>query len=164
MASYTYFSNDSGLVFPVGAIMAWPSTTAPSGWAICNGASYSTANNPTLLTILGGSSTLPDLRGAFLRQVGTNGSYSGPSLRSTQADTFASHTHAINNNSHSHTYTQANFSGVNSSTSSSSRAGTVTNTNTGQATLNITIGNNSSDTDTAPYCYGINWIIKLDNI
>lgn len=163
--SYLFLSqqNDSGLEFPVGGILAWPSNTIPSGWALCDGSAFNTTNNPTLQSILGGSTTLPDLRGAFLRQTGTNGTYSGPSLRGTQADSFISHTHTISNNSHGHTFTQANFGTINDNDAQNPRGGNPTNTKTtGQASLVISIGTNSSDTETAPYCYGINWIIKLE--
>src|SRR5262245_45891851 len=49
---------------PTGAIMAFYGTTAPSGWLICDGSSFSSSNYPALATLLGGT-TLPDLRQRF---------------------------------------------------------------------------------------------------
>lgn len=46
---------------PVGAIMMWPTATAPEGWLICDGSSFSASAYPELNTLLGGT-TLPDMR------------------------------------------------------------------------------------------------------
>lgn len=51
---------------PAGIPQPWPLTTAPSGWLICNGQSFSTANYPEL-AVAYPSGVLPDLRGEFLR-------------------------------------------------------------------------------------------------
>ena len=51
---------------PVGAIIMWYSVLPPTGYLVCNGASFSNITYPQLATVLG-STTLPDLRGVFTR-------------------------------------------------------------------------------------------------
>lgn len=172
-SAYTFTKNnvdiDAGLAMPIGSIVAWVNTTAPSGWASCNGDSYNTTDNPILFNLLG-SSNLPDLRGAFLRQAGTNvgtyASYSGPSLQNYQLDSFKSHNHTINDpGTHTHDYKTPYQPEGNINASGTTR-GAKLNTTTTQTTTNtkitLNIQNNSTDVETSPYCYGVNWIIKLD--
>lgn len=69
---------------PLGTILPFGGTTAPSGWMICNGASLLRTDYAELFAIIGtafGSAdsthfNIPDLRGEFLRGAGTN-SHSG---------------------------------------------------------------------------------------
>ena len=44
----------------------WPTTTAPSGYLICDGSTYSSVTYPALFNVLG-TTTLPDFRGKFVR-------------------------------------------------------------------------------------------------
>ena len=65
-------------IMPSGTILAWPGTTAPAGFLICDGSVYSTSSYPNLAPILGstfggdGITTfaVPDLRGRTI--VGLN--------------------------------------------------------------------------------------------
>ena len=66
---------------PVGAIVPYGGTTAPSGFFICNGTELNRADYPELFAVIGtafgtpSANTkfkLPDLRGEFLRGAGTN--------------------------------------------------------------------------------------------
>ena len=66
---------------PAGSIMMWPANTIPSGWALCNGSSYSRSEYSALFSVLGttygadDNSTfkLPDMRGLFVAGRGANG-------------------------------------------------------------------------------------------
>lgn len=66
---------------PAGSIMMWPSNTIPSGWALCNGSSYSRSEYAALFSVLGitygadDNSTfkIPDMRGRFVAGKGANG-------------------------------------------------------------------------------------------
>lgn len=88
---------------PTGTIMAYIGDTAPEGWLLCNGATF--ADNSTtakLKSLLGGSTTTPDLTGMFLRGAGTRSttaligaSQGGNSLKGFQADETRTHNHAI---------------------------------------------------------------------
>jgi hypothetical protein len=51
---------------PVGTILMWPTTTAPTGYMICDGSTYDTTTYASLYTVLG-SNQLPDFRGYFMR-------------------------------------------------------------------------------------------------
>ena len=51
---------------PVGTVIQFYGTTAPTGYLACNGASFSASTYPKLRAVLG-KSALPDLRGYFVR-------------------------------------------------------------------------------------------------
>ena len=54
----------SGFMLPVGSVLPFVGENPPSGFFVCDGASFS--GMPDLAAVLGGS-TLPDLRGEFIR-------------------------------------------------------------------------------------------------
>ena len=62
-------------------------TTAPSGWLLCNGDTFLQSDYPKLYEVLGNSDTLPDLRGDFI--VGTTASVE---VKSSYGQTTHSHT------------------------------------------------------------------------
>lgn len=51
---------------PVGTPIPWPTSTAPTGWIKCNGATFTAVSYPKL-ALAYPSLTLPDLRGEFIR-------------------------------------------------------------------------------------------------
>jgi len=65
----------TGFVIPPGTIMAYGGTTAPAGWLICEGQSYSTTGTyADLFAVIqysfggsGGNFNVPDFKGRFLR-------------------------------------------------------------------------------------------------
>lgn len=71
-------------------------TSAPSGWLVCDGSTFSATDYPKLATVLG-STTLPDFRDRFPIGVGAN------ALGATGG--AATHTHSTPN--HSHTFSSA---------------------------------------------------------
>jgi len=78
---------------PIGTIVAWASSTPPTGWLECNG--QSTSGYTELAALIG--SNVPDLRGEFVRGWDNGkGTDTGRTLLSTQADEFESHNHTIN--------------------------------------------------------------------
>jgi microcystin-dependent protein len=93
----------SNMLVPAGAIMPFAMNGAPTGWLAADGASVSTSAPYDLLFAAigytyGGSGTsfnVPDLRGYFVRGVGTNsdGTVSG-TFAVKQADELKSHTHS----------------------------------------------------------------------
>jgi prepilin-type N-terminal cleavage/methylation domain-containing protein len=83
-------------VMPTGTVIAWPSSTLPAGFLLCDGSVYSTASYPNLSAILGstyggnGTTTfaVPDLRGRFV--LGQNGLTSNDgSTRVWSTDNFS---------------------------------------------------------------------------
>ena len=70
------------------------SSSAPSGWQLCNGGSASTS---ALQAIVG--SNVPDLRNKFV--VGSGSTYSYGATGGSADATLVSHSHTINNHTHS---------------------------------------------------------------
>lgn len=69
-------TGDGGNAAPVGAVVAYAGVTAPTGWLLCDGATYQRSQYPALAGVLGStgeSFTVPDLRGRFL--MGTSASH-----------------------------------------------------------------------------------------
>ena len=106
---------------PPGTIVAYGGETAPAGWLLCNGASFSRSTYPSLFTAIGtafgtASSTVfnvPDFRGRFLRGWDSatardpdranraamiTGGNTGDKVGSIQSDEFRSHAHSMNFN------------------------------------------------------------------
>lgn len=75
-----------------GTILTYAGSSAPSGWLLCNGGTFSSTEYPELYVLLGLSTTLPDLRERYLIGKGNS------------ALTLNSNTGA---NNHTHTYSYA---------------------------------------------------------
>ncbi|BDD12018.1 hypothetical protein FUAX_44500 (plasmid) [Fulvitalea axinellae] len=166
---------------PPGTIMAYiAGNTAPSGWQICDG---SAVPSGTALRNMGVTNT-PDLRGMFLRGAG-RGTYTntagsrveGPNLKSSQKDTYKSHTHSSgsletdNDGEHRHKIEGEDASGVGDSEHGDY---VLENGNTGNDDKNFYTSYNGShshditgsvgssgSTETRPVNYGVHYIIKL---
>ena len=93
---------------PIGTVMYFAASSAPTGWFECDGRILNTASFPDLFAAIGYtyggagvSFNLPDLRGEFLRgwdrssTQGARGVDSGRVFGSSQADIIKSHTHVI---------------------------------------------------------------------
>jgi microcystin-dependent protein len=101
---------------PVGAIIAFGGTTAPTGWLMCDGTGYDKVTYNILYSVIGNAFghvgtffNVPDCRGLFLRGVTGSrtglttdadsrqawyaGSNSGNNVGSNQMDEFTSHQH-----------------------------------------------------------------------
>jgi microcystin-dependent protein len=91
---------------PVGTINAYAGTVAPEGWMFCDGSTFNGSTYPELQTVLGGT-TLPDLRGVFLRGLDNGrGVDTGRTIRSFQQDATARPNNSFTTNTtgaHSHT-------------------------------------------------------------
>ena len=102
------FSQDINPNNFVGMIAPFAMATPPTGWLACDGSAVSKTTYSELFTALGanawGTDTtdnfyLPDLRGAFLRGTGSNGTvdmangndFAGPSVGSFEKDQFQGH-------------------------------------------------------------------------
>jgi microcystin-dependent protein len=93
-----------GEIVPIGTIQAYYSNTIPAGYLLCNGSTFNASEYPELNTFLGGT-TLPDLRGIFLRGAGittANGMVNGANYNATTVKAFQDsnvgwHSHQLNN-------------------------------------------------------------------
>ena len=94
---------------PVGGIIMWTGSTAPSGWALCDGLSHQKIDGS-------GSITAPDLRDRFI--VGAGGAYSITDIGGENSVTLAeaqipSHTHTTEpGGSHVHTIVNMDTDGL----------------------------------------------------
>ncbi len=78
----------------VGEVFSFVGATCPTGSLLANGSAFSGATYPDLRTILGGT-TLPDLRGEFIRGLDNGrGVDAGRTLLSSQLDAFQGHWHS----------------------------------------------------------------------
>ena len=105
-------SSTSGGV-PVGTIVAYGGSTAPSGWQICSGGTASTSELQTVL----GQTNVPDLRDKFV--MGAGSTYSRHATGGNNSKTLGtaelpSHTHqlggTVGNDTHSHTWSYTTYS------------------------------------------------------
>jgi len=176
---------------PIGSITAYTLAISPPGWLICDGTAVNRVTYAALFTVIGttfgsgdNSTTfnLPNYQGAFLRGTGTNGTYSGPALNTSQTHATQTHTHTatsvVSDPGHAHTQNTVNDdyngsggsaypSGSNPSFGPYDSAGSKTWTNINShstgVTVTTTIGNNTTYIDaneTRPYNFGVYWIIK----
>ena len=108
-------SSGTDAQLPVGTIVAYGGSSAPSGWQICNGATPVTT---ALQTLLGGAGqTVPDLRDRFI--IGAGNNYSSKDTGGSKDATLVSHSHTVSNHthsfsgsgSHSHSHTTNNYVG-----------------------------------------------------
>lgn len=62
---------ESGYIPMPGMVVMYSGSTAPTGWAICNGSTFDQIEYPQLYALLGNSNTLPDLRDRFIIGAGS---------------------------------------------------------------------------------------------
>lgn len=151
-------------MLPIGSIIPYVGTTAPTGFLVCNGASVSRTTYAALFeicstrfgTVNGSSFNIPDFRGAFMRgwdngagidpdaasRTATSfGGATGDSIGTEQADAFEAHTHSIEA-----------VGGLNSTA--------VAATST-QSTVPTSIDTDSTGgNETRPFNIAVNYIIK----
>jgi microcystin-dependent protein len=166
---------------PTGSIMPFIGTTAPEGWALCNGSPLPIT--ATVLIAMVGANA-PNLGGMFLRGVGGDGPHVGPRVREIQEDVIKSHTPSAVDSGHGHTVTDPQHNHDLTNLVSNSYSGGSTLRRDGatagysdgggfvvKASTGITIGSTSGKAniaasytganETRPVNYGVNYIIKL---
>ena len=108
LSSKAYGDN---ILAQVGMIMPYAGTTAPTGWLLCDGSTFSSTTYPQLYALLGNSTTLPSLREKYL--LGYDSATSSRAVASTNTSTH-NHTasYGANNptNATAFVTTTANFS------------------------------------------------------
>jgi microcystin-dependent protein len=190
-ASSAITVNQVSIAPPIGSITAYTLATSPPGWLICDGSPVSRTTYASLFAVIGvtfgpGNNTttfnLPNYQGAFLRGTGTNGSYSGPSLNTSQTHATQTHTHTatsvVSDPGHAHSQTTNNddynntggnnFPGSSNPSFAANDTGinkswTNINSNSTGVTVATTVGNSTTfvnANETRPYNFGVYWIIK----
>jgi microcystin-dependent protein/uncharacterized protein YjbI with pentapeptide repeats len=106
-------SDNPGFV-PAGSITAYYGSTAPSGWLLCDGKTYTVGTTyGNLYRVLNGSAgtatstfTVPDLRGKFLLGASgstyTVGSTGGESTKTLTTNELPAHIHSVTDSGHTH--------------------------------------------------------------
>lgn len=160
----TYLGLGDGSTLPVGTPIPWPTSTAPSGWIKCNGATFTAAQYPKLALAYPGL-VLPDLRGQFIRgwDDGKNID-TGRTLLSTQTDALQNITGSVNLAGTSLTQGIA-FSASGAFTTGALTESTFSasnvNNNTRSNTLNFSAANVArTATETRPVNIAFNYIVR----
>ena len=137
---------------PVGTVIWYGGSTAPTGYLKCNGDAIAngsgttqsiTANFSALYAIVGAN--LPDLRGEFIRGFDDGkGTDSGRAIRSTQAEAYKSHAHDtahdVDDPGHSHNLTvHSSDADANSYVNMSDGGSSATSSSISSATTGIDI-------------------------
>lgn len=159
---------------PTGAIMPFIGDTAPYGWALCNGDPL--PGTATELIDLLGSNNTPDLRSLFLRGAGDDSRTATASvnLKGVQGDSNRSHRHGVNINtndrgSHSHPIKVDTGGGgdqgggnMTQGYGASVLANYIVYSNSAGSHIHNVSGNTGYEgSESRPYNYGVNYIIKL---
>ena len=99
--STPYVTFATAAAVPTGAVVAWLTGTAPTGWLFCDGTSYAYNTYPALGALLGGSAggnfNVPDMRDRFLSGLSTVGTWANNS------GTIGPNSVITNNRAHTHT-------------------------------------------------------------
>lgn len=157
----------SSSLVPVGVILPFAGTNAPTGWALCDGRKLKNTDYPELYAILGrihtsltvsvDSFAVPDLRGRFVRMLDVNSGLDPDKLTRTRIDgQVGDVVGSIQNEaiaSHSHTYDKANTSIV--------PAGIVSILPGNGAQIEPASTTSSGGNETRPKNIALNFIIKL---
>lgn len=142
-------------VRPVGEITMYLGATAPDGWLVCDGGTFSSATYPKLYAHLGNSTTLPDLRSRFPVGAGTYTALKGTD-GATEANRSPAHDHASGSLT-----TGAAVGTVNREprTSGSDNAAGTGHTHNVTGRTGMNLGPNAG-TDSQFPRYGVNFIIR----
>lgn len=188
--SFNYNNVNAGT--PPGAIMATLITTDPSGWVIADGIErpyftiYDGLISLTIGSKVGATYTPPNLKGAFLRGIGTTSfnsvTYTAQTgIKTFQDNAIEQHSHPASQTPHNHTTNSETISG---NTATKFGIGMINGSNTESSGTNgndsgqmnvfnvydfsfsmvtpaITVSASVAAVETAPFCYGVNWAIKL---
>ena len=105
--STPYVTFATAAAVPTGAVVAWLTATAPTGWLFCDGTSYAYDTYPALGALLGGSAggnfNVPDMKDRFLAgKAATAGSWSNTTGTLSPSTGIAEHQHEFTGDSHSH--------------------------------------------------------------
>jgi microcystin-dependent protein len=164
---------------PAGTVIAYASSTVPSGFLECNGSNISRSTYAQLYSAIGnawgsgdGSSTfgLPDLRGEFIRGWDrTRGVDASRGFATTQSSQNQQHNHAITDPSHSHNMRGLALSGGSGSVSITLGSGqsyqigysnSISSRTSGNSSTGISI-NNQGGSESRPRNVSLMYIIKF---
>lgn len=174
LATTAFAMGAAALVMPSGAMLQWPTATAPTGFLLCTGAAVSRTIYAALFAVIGttfgagdGTTTfnLPDFDNRL--PIGAGDLYAVGATGGSKDAIVVSHTHTatVTDPTHAHTYVNGNSytGGPTSSTGGSGAASPTTYTgasaSTGISVSNATTGSSGTDANLPPYL-SVYFIIK----
>lgn len=164
-------------ILPPGTVLPFAGSSAPAGWALCDGSAVSRTTYNALFSAVGvahgygdNSTTfnLPDYRGRFLRGLDSaagrdpdsasrtamnTGGNTGNAVGAIQGHAFNSHQHGVRNNNLT---SGQGFTTLMTNQNATGTWGYVSNTDLGTPPVTPTGGN-----ETRPLNANVNYIIKL---
>ena len=161
VAAASSYASRHGSSLPRGAIIMWTGSTAPDGWALCDG-----------------SNSTPDLRGRFILATGNGaglsprglGDKGGVEKHKLAVDEMPSHSHSVNDPGHLHNWTgsrQLAGTDDHNNTSEFSKGDRstqdVVSKNTDSRSTGITLNSSGSGSphENMPPYYALAFIMKL---
>jgi len=171
----TAFVQNSIANVPSGSLLMWPTTSAPSGYLLCNGSAVSRTTYSGLFSVLGttfgsgdGSTTfnLPNYADRMPIGVGTIassiGATGGSSTTTISQANLPNVNFTVTDPGHFHSVTGTSTTPIGAYGSGGGNMGNYTTSNTSTVTTGITVnsgGSGTAATTISPYL-GINFIIK----
>lgn len=165
---------------PSGSITSFGSSTVPSGWLECNGATISRSTYATLFAVIGttfgagdGSSTflLPDLRGEFIRGWdNSRGVDTGRTFGSAQGSQMQQHNHSVSITDPGHTHNAragtagsggGNISDRDSQSPGAYRSNQIQSNTTGISASAGNTGGTANSSENRPRSIALVYIIKF---
>lgn len=170
LATTAYVDTGLQTAAPTGSVTMWTTSSAPTGYLICNGEAVSRTTYAALFAVIGttygagnGSTTfnLPDLRGLFVRGLDSGrGIDSGRTLGSYQDSDNKSHNHGVNDPGHVHGGVQNGQASTGRSTSVDQPPAVFSFGSTWGATTGIWLSA-SGGAESRPRNLALNYIIKI---
>lgn len=154
---------------PAGALMMWATSSAPTGWLLCQGQAVSRSTYSTLFGAIGttfgggdGASTfnLPDYRDRM--PIGAGSLYSIGSTGGSKDAVVVAHTHSVTDPGHAHTYNRDSLDVLDGGpfTRRSGTGADVNTTSTAATGISIQSAGVSGTNANMPPYLGIQFIIK----
>ena len=169
VATTAFAMGAAALVMPSGAMLQWPTATAPTGFLLCDGANVSRTIYAALFTVIGttfgagdGTTTftVPNFKNRF--PVGSGDLYSAGATGGSKDAIVVSHTHTATQVSHTHSeWRSGNGTGGGAEGGNRDSAGAY-QTTTGSAQPAITVasaGDSGTNANLPPYL-SVYFIIK----
>lgn len=168
IATTAFAMGAASLVVPAGAMLQWPTATAPTGFLVCTGAAVSRTIYAALFAVIGttfgagdGTTTfnLPDFDNRFA--VGAGDLYAVGATGGSKDAVTVSHTHTATDSGHTHS--EEGYGSVSDGADSFTAGGSAgVSKTTGTGTANITVasaGESGTNKNLPPYL-SIYFIIK----
>lgn len=170
LATTAFAMDAAALVMPSGAMLQWPTASAPSGFLLCDGTTKSRTIYAALFAIIGetfgagdGTTTftLPNFKNRF--PVGAGDLYATAATGGSKDAVVVSHNHTATDSGHSHTIGFTGtmpYSGGGGNPNTNFGTGTNQSTNSGTANITVASSGESGTNKNLPPYLSVYFIIK----